>query len=112
MSNNQNKLQEKLNQMKAGSGQQDKKRVIDGIVNPEVEQPDFEKMAKELMDRHQKEAKSVNDGYTKDTVYIRTDLYKAFNALVTQRGMKKELMNEAIADFVLKKYKEIQSESK
>ena len=111
MSNNQNKLKEKLQQMKS-SGSADKKRVIDGITKPEVKEPDFNQMAEELMERNRIEAKSVNDGHTKDTVYIRTDLYNAFNALVTRRGMKKELMNEAIADFVLKKYKEIQNEKK
>ena len=109
---NQNKLQEKINQMKASGGQQDKKKVIDGIVNPEVEQMDFSKMAKELEARREEKAHSVNDGYVKDTVYIREDLYKAFNALVLKRGMKKELMNEAISDFIVKKYKEIKRNEK
>ena len=108
---NQNKIQEKLKQMQTG-GQQDKKKVIDGIANPEVEKPDFAKMAEELQARHEQKKHSVNDGYVKDTVYVREDLYRAFNALATKRGMKKELMNEAIADFVLKKYKEIQRTEK
>lgn len=110
--NNQSKLQDKINQMKNNATQPDKKKVIDGIVNQEPEKPDFEKMAAELQERHKKEAKSLNDGYVKDTIYIREDLYKALNALVLRRGMKKELINEAIADFVIKKYKELQRKKK
>ena len=109
---NQNKLQEKLKQMQENTQQPDKKKVIQGIADPEVTEPDFAKMAEDLQARHEQKKHSVNDGYTKDTVYIRDDIYKAFNALVTKRGLKKELMNEALADFVIKKYREIQREEK
>lgn len=87
-------------------------KVINGIVNQEQESPDFAKIAEELQKRHEEEKRSLNDSYIKDTIYIEENIYKAFNALCTERGMKKQLVNEALADFVQKKYRELQQKNK
>ena len=82
-------------------------KVIGGIISQEQEAPDFAQIAEELQQRHAEEARSLNTGYVKDTIYIEENIYKAFNALCTERGMKKQLVNEALADFVQKKYREL-----
>lgn len=87
-------------------------KVINGIINQEQESPDFAKIAEELQQRHEQEKRSLNENYIKDTIYIEENIYKAFNALCTERGMKKQLVNEALADFVQKKYRELQQKNK
>lgn len=87
-------------------------RVIGGIISQEQEAPDFAQIAEELQQRHAEEARSLNTGYVKDTIYIEENIYKAFNALCTERGMKKQLVNEALADFVQKKYRELQQDNR
>ena len=87
-------------------------RVIGGIISQEQEAPDFAQIAEELQQRHAEEARSLNTGYIKDTIYIEENIYRAFNALCTERGMKKQLVNEALADFVQKKYRELQQDNR
>lgn len=87
-------------------------KVIGGIISQEQEAPDFAQIAEELQQRHAEEARSLNTGYVKDTIYIEENIYKAFNALCTERGMKKQLVNEALADFVQKKYRELQQDNR
>lgn len=101
----QQKLQE-INQV--GNKPEHKREVIQQIVHQEEDKPDFEKIAEELAQRHEEEKRSLNQGFVKDTIYIQEDVYKAFNALCTERGMKKQYVNEALALFIKKKYKEIQ----
>lgn len=86
--------------------------VINGIISQEQDTPDFAKIAEELQQRHEQEKRSLNDTYIKDTIYIEENIYKAFNALCTERGMKKQLVNEALADFVQKKYRELQQKNR
>ena len=74
------------------------------IATGEEEKPDFMKMAEEL--ESQKELKSENDGYIKDTIYIREDLYRAMQAICTRQGDKKKNVNQAYEDFLTKVYKE------
>ena len=100
-------LQQEKETIKGNSG-----KVISGIINQEQETPDFAKIAEELQQRHEEEARSLNHGYVKDTIYIEENIYKAFNALCTERGMKKQLVNEALADFVQKKYRELQQKNR
>lgn len=87
-------------------------KVINGIISQEQESPDFAKIAEELQKRHEQEKRSLNDKYIKDTIYIEENIYKAFNALCTERGMKKQLVNEALSDFVQKKYRELQQKNR
>lgn len=69
--------------------------------------PDFAKLAKKLEERKAKEAKGENEGYVKLTIYIEESLAKSFNALITKRGQQKAFANEAFADFVAKKAREL-----
>lgn len=87
-------------------------QVINGIINQEQEAPDFAKIAEDLQKRHAEEARSLNDPeeFVKDTIYIQKDIYTAFNSLCLQRGDKKKFINEALAMYVQKRYKELQSE--
>ena len=41
------------------------------------------------------------------TIYVRKDIADAFNALITKRGQQKEFTNQALADFIQKKTKEL-----
>lgn len=74
----------------------------------EEEKPDFMKMA-EALEAQKEERKSELDGFTKDTIYIRSDLYNALQALCTRQGDKKRLVNQMYEEFLTKKYKELQS---
>ena len=81
--------------------------VIDGIVHQEEEKTDFSKIAQELQERHEKEAVGANENYVKDTLYIESDIYKAFNALCVKRGDKKIHVNRALAEYVEREYKKL-----
>lgn len=87
-------------------------KVISGIISQEQEAPDFAKIAEELQQRNKEEKRSLNSGYVKSTIYIEENVYRAFNALCTEQGMKKQLINEALADFVQKKYRELQQKNR
>ncbi len=69
--------------------------------------PDFTDLAAKLEERKAKEAKGENDGHVKMTIYIREDIAKSFNALITKRGQQKEFANQAFADFIQKKSREL-----
>lgn len=69
--------------------------------------PDFSELAQKLQERQEKEAKGENENHVKMTMYIRQDIYDAFNALITKRGQQKEFTNQALSDFIQKKAKEL-----
>lgn len=69
--------------------------------------PDFAELAKKLEERKAKEAKGENENHVKLTIYIRKDIADGFNALITKRGQQKAFANEAFADFIIKKSKEL-----
>ena len=69
--------------------------------------PDFSEIAKKLEERKAKEAKGENEGHTKMTIYVRDDIYRSFNALITKRGQQKQFINQALQDFVQKKAREL-----
>lgn len=85
-------------------------KVISGIIKQEQEAPDFAKIAEELQQRHKEEKRSLNDGHIKMTIYVETDIANAFNALCIKRGDQKEYINQALSDFVARKYRELQAE--
>ncbi|MGN0999719.1 MAG: hypothetical protein ACI4PO_09225 [Faecousia sp.] len=70
-------------------------------------EPDFTEIAKKLQERKEQEAKGENEGYVKMTIYVREDVAEAFNALITKRGQQKAFVNQALADFVAKKIREL-----
>ena len=69
--------------------------------------PDFAELAKKLEERKAKEAKGENEDHVKLTIYIKKEIADGFNALITKRGQQKAFANEAFADFILKKSKEL-----
>ena len=69
--------------------------------------PDFAELAEKLEERKFKEAKGENEGHVKMTIYVEKSLAKSFNALITKRGQQKQVINQAIKDFVIKKSREL-----
>lgn len=107
----QNKINDRLNgiqQAKQEINGGSRSEFVEKLVTNEVETIDMAAIAEELQQQRTEEPVSANDGYTKDTLYIENDLFRAFNALCVKRGDKKKFANEAIRDFVLKKYREMQ----
>lgn len=87
---------------KAGDSQ-----IVEQLTNESTGEPDFSEIAKKLKERKKKETKGENEGHVKMTMYIRQDIYDAFNALITKRGQQKEFTNQALSDFIQKKSKEL-----
>ena len=69
--------------------------------------PDFSDLAEKLEERKAQEAKGENEGHTKMTIYVRNDIYRSFNALITKRGQQKAFVNQALSDFIQKKSREL-----
>ena len=108
MSNSKDLIAERLRRMNENneSLKPESKSVIDKIATGKEEKPDFEKMA-EVLEAQKEEKVSENSAYTKDTIYIRNDLFKAMNALCVRQGDKKRLVNQMYEEFLTKKYKEL-----
>lgn len=81
--------------------------LVEQIAHEDDGKPDFSEIAKKLEERKAQEAKGENEGYVKLTIYIREDIAASFNALITKRGQQKAFANEAFADFVAKKVREL-----
>lgn len=77
------------------------------LTHEETGEPDFSELAKKLEERKAQEAKGENENHVKLTIYIRKDIADGFNALITKRGQQKAFANEAFADFIIKKSKEL-----
>lgn len=77
------------------------------LTHEDAGEPDFAELAKKLEERKAQEAKGENDGHVKLTIYIKKEIADSFNALITKRGQQKAFANEAFADFVIKKSKEL-----
>lgn len=105
-----NKINDRLNGIQQAKQDFDSGRseLVEKLVTHDVETIDMAAIAEHLQQQRTGEPISANDGYTKDTLYIENDLFRAFNALCVKRGDKKKFANEAIRDFVLKKYREMQ----
>lgn len=69
--------------------------------------PDFSEIAKKLEEIKAQTSKGENEGHTKMTIYVRDDIYRSFNALITKRGQQKQFINQALQDFVQKKAREL-----
>lgn len=103
---------ERLERMKRES-QVDKREgneLVSQLTHQAAGAPDFNEIAKKLEERKAQEPKSENEGHVKMTIYVREDLHRSFAALCTKRGQQKEFINEAIADFVAKKIREMDLE--
>lgn len=69
--------------------------------------PDFSDLAKKLEERKAQESKGENEGHVKMTIYVRDDIARSFNALITKRGQQKAFVNQALSDFIQKKSREL-----
>ena len=104
--------QERLQRMKreqeaARAAGDNKSDIVNQLTHESTGEPDFSELAKKLQERQSKEAKGENDDHVKLTIYVRRDIYDAFNALITKRGQQKEFTNQALADFIQKKAREL-----
>lgn len=104
-------VQERLERMKKEKEAAKAANPADDLVNQLTHkssgEPDFSAIAQKLEERKAKEAKGENDEHVKMTIYVRNDIAASFNALITKRGQQKEFANQALADFVKKKIKEL-----
>lgn len=97
----------RLQEEKEASKAANESKLVDEFTGGGSEPVSFEEIAKELEKRKDAEVKSKLTGYRKDTIYIREDIYAAFNALCIKQGQKKAFVNEALSDFIMKKYREM-----
>lgn len=105
-----NSVAEKLEKMRREKLSQSPKTITEEFVSGEVLMPkpsSFADIAAKLKERKAEESVGANDDYVKDTIYIRRDIFDAFNALCIKHGDKKKYANEAMSDFIMKKYKEL-----
>ena len=114
MSNNKKEtVAEKLARLQRESGEAGPVDPVQGadlveqLTHENAGEPDFAELAKKLEERKALEARGENEGYVKMTIYIEEGIAKSFNALITKRGQQKAFANEAFADFVMKKSKEL-----
>ena len=75
----------------------------------EEEKPDFMKMA-EALEAQKGERVSANEGFTKDTIYLKNDLYAAMQALCDKQGAKKAHVNAAYEMYLTHIYNEKKNE--
>lgn len=113
MSNGKETVKEKLERLKRETGAAGSTETIENadlveqLAHEDAGEPDFAELAKKLEERKALEAKGENEDHVKLTIYIRRDIADGFNALITKRGQQKAFANEAFADFILKKSKEL-----
>lgn len=112
--NKQETVAERLERMraekeaaKAQGKVDDQKDLVSQITHESDGTPDYEAIADFMEARHSEQAKGENYKHVKETIYIREDLSRAFNALCVEHGDKKRYVNQAIADFIAKKYREL-----
>lgn len=86
---------------------EEQSNLVSQLTHEATGEPDFAEIAKKLQERKAQEAQGENAGYVKMTIYIREDIAASFNALITKRGQQKEFANQALADFVAKKVREL-----
>ena len=97
------KLEREKAKERTGAGE----TLVGQLTHEEDGEPNFEELARKLEERKAQEAKGENEDYVKLTIYIRKDIAAGFNALITKRGQQKEFANQAFADFIVKKSKEL-----
>lgn len=109
-----NRINQRLEKIASGQkkNRESQAEMLAQMTEQKTDQPDFEAIAEELEERKRQEGKGENEGYVKDTIYIEENIYKSFNALCIKRGDKKKYTNQALAEFVAKKYKELQNDEK
>lgn len=97
-------LKKEQEEAKASSPKED---LVNQLAHENDGKPDFSELAQKLQERQEREAKGENEDHVKMTMYIRKDIFDAFNALITKRGQQKEFTNQALSDFIQKKAREL-----
>lgn len=96
MTKNKDLISERLKQLNQNNEtlkNEKKPNVVENIATGKEEKPDFMKMAAVMEEKNSKESKL--SGATKDTIYIRDDLFRAMNALCQKQGDKRMHVNAA-----------------
>lgn len=110
---NKETTQERLERMKREREEAAKKTgnadssLVDQLTHTDSGEPNFAELARKLQERQEQEFKGENADHVKMTIYVKTEIADAFNSLITKRGQQKEFVNQALADFVLKKAREL-----
>ena len=111
MSNKQESALERMERLKrereAAKEKGGADKIVGQLTHEDDGEPDFAEIARKLGERKAQEAKGENADHVKLTIYIRKDIAEGFNALITKRGQQKEFANQAFADFILRKSKEL-----
>ena len=92
---------------RAKAGEKEGSSLVSQLTHETSGEPDFTEIARKLEERKALEAKGENENHVKLTIYVRQDIYDAFNALITKRGQQKQFVNQALQDFVQKKIREL-----
>lgn len=101
------RMQREKEEAAAKAGANDAPGLVSQLTHESDGSPDFSEIAEKLEQRKAHEPKSENDGHVKMTIYVREDLARSFAAICTKRGHQKEFINQAIADFIIKKSREL-----
>lgn len=113
MSNKKESTVERLERMKREkeaakeAAKENAPKIVSQLTHDSDGEPDFSEIAKKLEERKAQESKGENEGHVKMTIYVREDIARSFNALITKRGQQKEFVNQALSDFVAKKVREL-----
>lgn len=113
MTNGNETVQERLERMKKeaeaakASAVSDKAELVEELTHTSDGAPNFEEIARKLEAMKEGQEAGKNEGYVKMTIYVRQDIHAAFQALSQRRGQQKENYNQALADFVTKKSREM-----
>lgn len=110
MSKNNDLLKKRLQEINESKkeNESNKPDVVNTIVTGKEEKPNFSEIAAQLEERKRKLKEGetgANDGYVKDTIYIRKDLWEAMQALCIEKGDKKNHVNAAYEDYISKMHR-------
>ena len=100
------RMQREKEEAAAKNGENDSTGLVAQLTHEDDGEPDFAEIARQMQEKNAAEPTGETKGYVKMTTYLREDLYNAYMATCTKRGDIKNNMNEAVADFVLKKSRE------
>lgn len=101
------RMQNEKAEAAAKNGENDVPGLVAHLTHETTGEPDFAEIARQLEERRSQEPQEENMEVVKMTTYIRKDLYDGYMAICTRHGDKKNYMNEAIADLLLKKSREL-----
>lgn len=114
MSNDKNRVAQKLAQMKKDTGESraadpiHHADLVEQLAHEESGKPDFAAIAEKLKENQGAEKKpSFLEGTTKFTIYVDNDVAEAFKALCPNRGDQRRYATEAFSDFIIKKTNEM-----